>query len=59
MEASLQDSELSVAQKKERVTCSADGFGLEETEAADELIDLLRTRCQGCLVNVQDLQSVR
>mmetsp|Transcript_57659 Transcript_57659/g.137145 ORF Transcript_57659/g.137145 Transcript_57659/m.137145 type:complete len:1156 (+) Transcript_57659:58-3525(+) len=52
----LEDADLSIEQKQDSVDSSREGFGLVESEAADELAVLLQERCRGCLVNgVADL----
>jgi len=54
--AALEDPDLSSVQKHDIVSGSQEGFGLGEEEAADELKDLINSKCQGYLVNaVADL----
>lgn len=47
----LEDVELSLEQKADHIASSREGFGLEEEDAAEELQELLVSRCKGCLVN--------
>lgn len=56
--ASLEDPELSDDDKREAIEDAREAFGLEYQDALDELTDLLRSRCKGCLVNsVGDLMQ--
>jgi len=56
--ATLEEPDLTVAQKQDKVEASREAFGLGEKEAADEVMQLLSSRCKGCLVNaVGDLMQ--
>lgn len=49
--AALEDPNLNDEQKRDAVASSRESFGLGESEALDELQDLLKARCKACLVN--------
>lgn len=51
VQAALEDPDLTTEQKLDAVASSRDDFGLKDEEAVDQLHDLLRERCKGCLVN--------
>jgi len=56
--AMLEDPDLSNEQKQDSIDSSRESFGLGTEEAAEELRDLLSSRCRGCLVNaVGDLMQ--
>eukprot|EP00440_Ansanella_granifera_P002393 gb/GFBE01002599.1/.p1 GENE.gb/GFBE01002599.1/~~gb/GFBE01002599.1/.p1 ORF type:complete len:1165 (+),score=322.87 gb/GFBE01002599.1/:1-3495(+) len=47
----LEDPDLNDEQKVDGVEASREAFGLAEKEAMDEMRDLIKARCQACLVN--------
>jgi len=56
--ASLEDPDVTNEQKQDMLANSREAFGLADEEAEEELQDLLRQRCRGCLVNaVGDLMQ--
>lgn len=56
--AALEEPSFTLEEKQDAVVSSQESFGLDEREAAQELKDLLRQRCKGCLVNaVGDLMQ--
>eukprot|EP00419_Tripos_fusus_P049558 CAMPEP_0172837180 /NCGR_PEP_ID=MMETSP1075-20121228/27000_1 /TAXON_ID=2916 /ORGANISM="Ceratium fusus, Strain PA161109" /LENGTH=1247 /DNA_ID=CAMNT_0013680527 /DNA_START=1 /DNA_END=3744 /DNA_ORIENTATION=+ len=56
--ATLEEPDLTTAQKQDAIEVSREAFGLGQKEAADEVAQLLVSRCRGCLVNaVGDLMQ--
>lgn len=49
--AALEDADLTLGQKEDKLEQGRESFGLDDAEAADELRELITARCQGCLVN--------
>lgn len=56
--AGLEDPDVTNEQKQDMIANGREAFGLGDEEAEEELRDLLRSRCRGCLVNaVGDLMQ--
>jgi len=56
--ATLEEPDFTITQKQDAVEDSREAFGLEQKEAAEEVAELLASRCRGCLVNaVGDLMQ--
>merc|ERR1712224_413430 len=49
--AVLEDPENTADEKREAVSSGREGFGLGVEEARDEVVEMLKSRCKGCLVN--------
>lgn len=49
--AALEDPNLTDEQKRDAVAGSTESFGLGDEEAVEELRELIKTRCRGCLAN--------
>lgn len=49
--ATLEDPDISIEQKQDVIAASRESFGLDDSEAVEEMRELLFQRCQGCLTN--------